>query len=71
MADASRLAEELRSEQDHSMQIEKMRKNLESQLKEMQVRLDEAEASAMKGGKRLLQKLEVRVSRNCLLQNSY
>jgi hypothetical protein len=25
----------------------------------------------MKGGKRLLQKLEVRVSRNCLLQNSY
>ncbi|XP_064621492.1 myosin heavy chain, striated muscle-like isoform X3 [Lineus longissimus] len=61
MADASRLAEELRSEQDHTMQIEKMRKNLESQLKEMQVRLDEAEASAMKGGKRLLQKLESRV----------
>ena len=31
------------------------------QVKELQVRLDEAEASAMKGGKRMIQKLEQRV----------
>lgn len=31
------------------------------QVKELQARLDEAEASAMKGGKRMIQKLEQRV----------
>lgn len=31
------------------------------QVKELQTRLDEAEASAMKGGKRMIQKLEQRV----------
>lgn len=39
-----------------------MRRALESQVKELQVRLDEAEASAMKGGKRMIQKLEQRVN---------
>jgi len=61
MADAARLAEELRQEQDHAGQIEKMRRNLDSQIKEMQIRLDEAEANSMKGGKRVIQKLEQRV----------
>merc|ERR1712055_1232946 len=61
MGDAARLAEELRSEQEHSMHIEKMRKTLEAQVKELQARLDEAEASSMKGGKRMIQKLEQRV----------
>ncbi|KAL3877462.1 hypothetical protein ACJMK2_035164 [Sinanodonta woodiana] len=61
MADAARLADELRAEQDHSMQIEKMRKSLESQVKELQVRLDEAEAQALKGGKKIITKLETRV----------
>jgi myosin heavy subunit len=59
--DASRLADELRQEQEHSMHIERMRKGLETQLKEMQVRLDEAEAAALKGGKKVIQKLELRV----------
>ena len=31
------------------------------QVKELQARLDEAEASALKGGKRMIQKLETRV----------
>ena len=62
MQDAARLAEELRQEQDHAGHIEKMRRTLESQVKELQARLDEAEASAMKGGKRMIQKLEQRVS---------
>lgn len=60
-ADAARLAEELRQEQDHASHIEKMRRTLESQVKELQVRLDEAEASSLKGGKRMIQKLEQRV----------
>ena len=38
MADASRLAEELRQEQEHAGQIEKMRRSLETQVKELQVR---------------------------------
>ena len=61
LGDAGRLADELRQEQDHGMQVEKLRKNLESQVKELQVRLDEAEAQALKGGKKLIQKLEQRV----------
>ena len=32
MADAARLADELRQEQDHSAQIDKMRRTLESQV---------------------------------------
>ena len=47
--------------QEHAGHIEKMRRALEGQVKELQVRLDEAEASAMKGGKRMIQKLEQRV----------
>merc|ERR1711893_213332 len=61
MADAARIAEELRQEQDHAGQIEKMRRGLESQVKDLQARLDEAEAAALKGGKRMIQKLEQRV----------
>ena len=34
---------------------------MDAQVKELQARLDEAEASAMKGGKRMIQKLEQRV----------
>merc|ERR1712141_488037 len=61
MGDAARIAEELRQEQEHAGSIEKMRRALESQMKEAQIRLDEAEASSMKGGKRMIQKLEQRV----------
>jgi len=61
MADAARLAEELRQEQEHSMHVERMRKGLEQQVKEMQVRVDEAEAAALKGGKKVIAKLEQRI----------
>jgi len=37
MADAAKLAEELRHEQEHSSSIEKLRRTLESQVKELQV----------------------------------
>ncbi|XP_077276629.1 myosin heavy chain isoform X3 [Temnothorax americanus] len=61
MVDAARLADELRAEQDHAQTQEKLRKALETQIKELQVRLDEAEANALKGGKKAIQKLEQRV----------
>ncbi|XP_067427424.1 myosin-7-like isoform X2 [Thunnus thynnus] len=46
-------AEELKTEQDTSANLERMKKNL-------QHRLDEAKNLAMKGGKKQLQKLESR-----------
>ncbi len=59
--DAARLAEELRSEQEHTVQVERLRKGLEQQIKDLQTRLDEAEGNALKGGKRIIAKLEQRV----------
>ncbi|XP_062706917.1 myosin heavy chain, muscle isoform X8 [Aedes albopictus] len=61
MVDAARLADELRAEQDHAQTQEKLRKALEQQIKELQVRLDDAETNALKGGKKAIQKLEQRV----------
>ena len=43
------------------MSVERVRKGLEQQVKDLQSRLDEAEANALKGGKRIIQKLEQRV----------
>lgn len=56
------MAEELKKEQDTSAHLERMKKNLEVTVKDLQHRLDEAENLAMKGGKKQLQKLESRVS---------
>ena len=39
MVDAARLADELRAEQDHAQTQEKLRKALETQIKELQVGL--------------------------------
>lgn len=55
------MAEELKKEQDTSAHLERMKKNLEVTVKDLQHRLDEAESLAMKGGKKQLQKLEARV----------
>ena len=55
------MAEELKKEQDTSSHLERMKKNLEVSVKDLQHRLDEAENLAMKGGKKQLQKLEGRV----------
>lgn len=59
--ESQKLADDLRHEQEHSSQIEKLRRALETQVKELQAHLDEAESSAMKGGKKTLQKLEQKV----------
>ena len=49
---------------DHASSIEKIRKNLEQQISDLQVRLDQAENNALKGGKRIIQKLEQRVNKD-------
>ncbi|XP_042305446.1 myosin-1B isoform X3 [Sceloporus undulatus] len=61
ITDAAMMAEELKKEQDTSAHLERMKKNLEQTVKDLQHRLDEAEQLAMKGGKKQLQKLEHRV----------
>ncbi|XP_061079385.1 myosin-1B-like isoform X2 [Conger conger] len=61
IVDAAMMAEELKKEQDTSAHLERMKKNLEVTVKDLQHRLDEAENLALKGGKKQLQKLETRV----------
>merc|ERR1711997_968542 len=61
MVDAARLADELRSEQEIALSFEKDRKLLECQLKDMHSRLDEAETTALKGGKKAMNKMETRI----------
>ncbi|XP_069617907.1 myosin-6 [Ranitomeya imitator] len=61
ITDAAMMAEELKKEQDTSGHLERMKKNMEQTIKDLQQRLDEAEQIAMKGGKKQLQKLEARV----------
>lgn len=61
MIDAARLADELRGEQEASQTLEKARRLGEAQVKDMQNKCDEAETSALKGGKKAMNKLESRI----------
>merc|ERR1712037_827421 len=61
MLDAARLAEDLRSEQDSAQACERERKLQECQVKDMQMRLDDAETNALKGGKKAMHKMESRI----------
>merc|ERR1711997_527886 len=72
MVDAASLADELRMEQEAALACERDRKLFECQVKDVQQRLDEAEANAWKGGSvswslRLMLKLAgvVMLSRTC------
>uniref|UniRef100_A0A8C3RC87 Myosin motor domain-containing protein n=1 Tax=Cyanoderma ruficeps TaxID=181631 RepID=A0A8C3RC87_9PASS len=58
---AAVMAEELKKEQDTCAHLERMKKNMEQTIKDLQTRLDEAEQIALKGGKKQIQKLEARV----------
>ncbi len=62
MMDVSHLVEELRREKEHANQVDKMRRGQDVHLKELQFRLDEAEVDAVKGGKRVVQKLEQKIA---------
>ena len=61
MADAARLADELRNEQDHAGSQEKAKRALESQIIELEGRLNEANEVAAKGGRNAMAKLESRI----------
>jgi len=61
MVDAARLADELRSEQDHSTAEGRGKRALDTQINELENRLVDAEASAMKAGKAAMSKLEMRI----------
>merc|ERR1719322_26161 len=61
MMDASRLADELRAEQDHTITQLGAKRSAEASLTELESKLANAEAAAMKGGKSALARLEQRV----------
>ena len=61
MIDAARLADELRTEQNAAQNAEKNRKTLDCQVKDMQTKLDEAEQLAVKGGKKVVTRLEQKI----------
>merc|ERR1712109_443678 len=61
ITDAAMMSEELKKEQDQSQHLERMKKNMENAVKDLQIRLDEAEQVALKGGRKQVQKLEARM----------
>ena len=61
MVDAARLADELRNEQEMAQSYEQSRKLLECQVKDMQTRLDDSEANALKGGRKAMNKMDSRI----------
>jgi len=61
MIDAARLADELRGEQDLAQSLDRERKLLEAQVKDLQARLDDAEQNALKGGKKAMSKMDTRI----------
>merc|ERR1712183_750910 len=52
---AALLAEDLKKEQDQAQHLERMKKNQENSVKDLQVRLEEAEQVALKGGRKAQQ----------------
>jgi len=61
ISDATRLAEELRTEQEHSIAAERAAKSIFAQCHECQERLEEAEANAASYGRKMIAKLEEKV----------
>merc|ERR1712150_280479 len=61
MVDAARLEDELRVEQEMDQDLERGRKLLEAQSKDLQQRVDESETNALKGGKKAMAKMETRI----------
>merc|ERR1712038_1284579 len=61
MIDAARLADELRSEQELAQALEREKRLLETQVKDMQARVDEAQTNALKGGKKAMTRMDTRI----------
>ncbi|KAL3314200.1 hypothetical protein Ciccas_007185 [Cichlidogyrus casuarinus] len=60
-AEVMRLADELRQEQENYKHAESLRKQLEIEIREITVKLEEAEAYSTREGRRMVQKLQARV----------
>ncbi|XP_040437558.1 LOW QUALITY PROTEIN: myosin-7-like, partial [Falco naumanni] len=60
VTDAAVLAEELTKEQDTSAHLERLKKTLEQSVRDLQLRLAQAEQVALQGGKKQLQQLAAR-----------
>merc|ERR1712051_515303 len=61
MIDAARLADELRGEQELAQTLEREKKLLDAQVKDMQARVDEAQTNALKGGKKTMTRMDTRI----------
>merc|ERR1719225_897728 len=61
MIDAARLADELRAEQEMAQALEREKRLLEAQVKDMQARVDEAQTNALKGGKKAMTRMDTRI----------
>lgn len=61
LSDAEHAMEQLQEEQQHAAKIDAMRRELELQVRQLQVEIQEAEASALLGSKRVVGKLETRI----------
>jgi len=61
LSDVQRITDDLRQEQEHTAAADKARKFLEQQVRDLQERLDQAEAQALKSGKKIILKLEHRI----------
>merc|ERR1719412_905750 len=61
MIDAARIADELRAEQENAQMAERGRRVLDNQVKDMQTKLDEAEQLSVKGGKKVVSRLEQKI----------
>ena len=63
-SELNRLVEELRQEQDNFRHADGLRKQLEVELRQVATRLEHAETFAQREGKRMVDKLQARVSQN-------
>merc|ERR1712183_135192 len=61
VADAGRMSEELRQEQQHLISVERVKKTLEAQIHELTIKREEAEADALKGGRKALAAVQSRM----------
>uniref|UniRef100_A0A8C6DWD5 Myosin heavy chain 15 n=1 Tax=Moschus moschiferus TaxID=68415 RepID=A0A8C6DWD5_MOSMO len=59
--EVANMSEALKKEQDTNAHLERMRKNMEQTIKDLQERLDDAEQMAIMGNRKQIQKLESRV----------
>ena len=61
ISDAALMAEELKKEQDQAAHLERMKRNMETTIKDLQVRLDDSEQLSFKGSRKQVAKLDERV----------